>query len=268
MTKSIRITLSSVCLPELSWRDIFRTAAESGYTAVELLMIPGWVHLQPGEVPGRVVREEAERCGLSLIAVHAGGLDGASDEQLAASISYIDRVSEFACEAGIPMVNFNGGLTPADMPRELFLKRIGDTLEQYESKLSGSGLRFTVENHFGYQLETVEDYRNVFGRLREARHIGITLDTGHFTAAQVDMPDFIREFGKQIIHVHMKDHIGRTSVAFGKGDTDNLAVVTALRELNYDGDISVELEVHDRENAVRYVQEAQPYVANLLKVTL
>ena len=57
-------------------------------------------------------------------------------------------------------------------------------------------------------------------------------------------------------------------MAFGKGDTDNLAVVTALRELNYDGDISVELEVHDRENAVRYVQEAQPYVANLLKVTL
>ena len=44
----MNISLSSVCLPELSWQEVFRSAAESGYTAVELLMIPGWRHLQPG----------------------------------------------------------------------------------------------------------------------------------------------------------------------------------------------------------------------------
>ena len=263
----MKIALSTVCLPELSWREVFRCAAESGYTAVELLMIPGWVHLQPGEVPACEVRDEAGRCGLKIIAVHAGGLDGVSDESLAASSAFIDRVAEFALEAAVPLVNFNGGLTPAGIPRASFLQRIGDTLERYESSLAGCGLRFTVENHFGYQLQTVEDYRAVFGRLKQARHIGITLDTGHFTAAQVDMPEFIREFGKQIFHVHMKDHVGAQSVALGSGETDNRAVVAALREQNYDGDISVELEVHDRENAVRYVCEAQSYVANLLEET-
>ena len=262
------VSLSSVCLPELSWQEVFRCAAESGYTAVELLMIPGWVHLQPGELPAREVRDEAARRGLKIIAVHAGGLDGVSDESLAASGAFIDRVAEFAFEAGVPLVNFNGGLTPAGIPRASFLQRIGDALERYESKLAGSGLRFTVENHFGYQLQTAEDYRAVFGRLKDARQIGITLDTGHFTAARVDIPGFIREFAKQIIHVHMKDHIGAQSVALGKGETDNRAVVSALRGQNYKGDISVELEVHDRENAVRYVQEAQSYVANLLNETL
>jgi len=263
----MNIALSTVCLRDLSWQDVFRCAVESGYTAVELLMIQGWRHLQPGEVPACEVREEAARCGLRIIAVHAGGLDGATDESLGATVEYIDRVSAFALEAGVPMVNFNGGLTPADTPRGSFLRRIGDTLEQYESKLAGSGLRFTVENHFGYQLETTDDYRAVFGRLKDARQVGITLDTGHFTAAGVDMPAFVREFGEHIFHVHMKDHIGTRSVALGKGETDNRAVVAALREQNYGGDISVELEVHDRENSSRYAREALPYVRNLLEET-
>ena len=257
----MQIALSTVCLTDLNWREVFRTAAESGYTAVELLMIPGWVHIQPGKVPATEVRDEAARLGLAIIALHAGGLDGTSEQTIASAVAYIEQVREFAREAGVPLVNFNGGLTNTGVPREPVLQRIRHALERADEKLAGRGVRYTVENHFGYQLETVADYRAVFGSYR---HVGITLDTGHFTSAKVNMPEFIREFGSRIFHVHVKDHIDTQSVALGTGQTDNAGVIAALREIGYTGHLSVELELHDPAARLPAVQSALPYLRKLL----
>ena len=77
----------------------------------------------------------------------------------------------------------------------------------------------------------------------------MTLDTGHFTSANVDPAQVARTFAGRIFHVHIKDHIGTESVALGEGDTDNFAVVRELKAAGYDGYLSQEIELEDGSKA-------------------
>ena len=92
----------------------------------------------------------------------------------------------------------------------------------------------------------------------------VTVDTGHCTASGLEPAAMVEALGSRVGNVHLKDHIGCESVALGRGHTPNLEVLRQLKALNYAGDITVELEVHDRENAVRYVRDSHPYVHGLI----
>ena len=54
-----------------------------------------------------------------------------------------------------------------------------------------------------YRGKNKEDYRKIFDNLDDER-INLTMDTGHFTSAEVDMIKFIEEFGPKIKHIHLK----------------------------------------------------------------
>lgn len=263
----MKIAISTVSMADMGWQEALAEAADAGYKAVEVLMIRGFAHFTPDEVAPETLRAELDRRGLTAIALHAGGIDGASEEGLSDSLAYLDRICAYAAEMGVELVNINGGFTPPGVTadeRAAMPRRIGAGLASYEPALASRGLRLTLENHFGFQLQTPEDYEAVFAALPDTGRIGATVDTGHFTAAQVDMPPLVRALGSRVFHVHMKDHIGLQSVGLGQGQTDNAAVVAALREVGYDGYISIELEVADKENEARYIREALPYVERLL----
>jgi sugar phosphate isomerase/epimerase len=51
---------------------------------------------------------------------------------------------------------------------------------------------------------------------------------------------------------------------YGKGELDNKSVVNALKEIGYQGFLSVELEVEDKENVSRYMGEAKKYLEGML----
>jgi sugar phosphate isomerase/epimerase len=90
------------------------------------------------------------------------------------------------------------------------------------------------------------------------------VDTGHFHSAGVDTVAFIHHFAPRIYNVHLKDHISTVSVGIGRGEVDLPAIVSALIEVQYAGDLTVELEVQDAENLPRYTAEAYVYLRGLL----
>lgn len=265
----MKIALSTVSLPSFAWKDCLAQAAAAGYRHVELLMIPGWDTVpHPGEIEPAELAAEAAKRGLDIASLHAGALDGASDASIAETAAYVRRLAAFARDAGVPLVNANGGRKPDDGSytadeRRRVLGRISSALGELGPWFSRHGRRLTLENHFGYQLETAEDYAEVLGRVPESAPIGVTVDTGHFTAARVDMPAFVRRFGRRVFHVHIKDHVGEKSVPLGEGHTDNAAVVAALAAQGYDGYLSVELEVHDGRE-IEHVRAALPYMRALI----
>lgn len=263
----MQIALSTVCLPELSWPEALAEAARAGFGHVELLMIPGWVHVQPDQVPAAELRRQAEARGVRLVCLHAGGLDGLDEKKLADSRAYLVSVLKYARELGVGLVNVNGGYTPEGFDpanRPAVLDRIGAAVRGLTPLLDELDLHLTLENHFHFQLQTFADYQAIDAHTRGLERIGFTVDTGHFTAAEVDMPAFIAALGQRVFHVHIKDHVGLQSLPLGHGKTDNRAVIAALRRWNYAGYLSVELEVHDRANAIRYVHEALPYMQRLV----
>jgi inosose dehydratase len=208
--------------------------------------------------------DEARAAGISIMGLHAGAIDGSSDEALAGTVGYIERVIDVAADLGVDLVVFTGMPTPADVPRHDFRQRIVRGLQLLLPRLARQEVRVGLENHYGCQIETVEDFTSIFSHLGNQVRVGAAVDTGHFTASGISPAWVVETLGAHVNHVHIKDHVGTQSVALGRGQTDLKAVIAALRPLNYDGWLTVELEVADRENAVRYVEESYAYMQNLL----
>jgi sugar phosphate isomerase/epimerase len=263
----MRAAISTVSMHHDGWRQALAIAADAGFTEVELLMIPGWVHLEPSDGNAGDLAQEIARLGLRLIGVHAGGIDGTSDELLAASAAYVRRAIAFAARFPGAFVNVNGMPTPegaTTSERAAMVARIAQGLRELGPDLERHGVRLTLENHYRFQIETLDDYLSLFAAPGVSARIGATVDTGHFTASRVDIPALVRRLRERVTHVHMKDHLGTQSVGFGLGETDNRGTVRALKEVGYCGSISVELEVRDQENNRRYIRESLPYVQNLI----
>jgi sugar phosphate isomerase/epimerase len=263
----MRAAISTVCMSDTGWREALATAAAAGYAAVEVLMIPGWVHLQPDPAVADDLALELARLRLRLIGVHAGGIDGTTDDALTPSLAYVRRAIAFAARFPGAFVNVNGMPVPAGTgaaDRAAMLARIARGLRELAPDLERHDVRLTLENHCRFQIETLADYLALFAAPGVSQRIGATVDTGHCTASRVDIPALVRRLGARVSHVHLKDHLGERSVGLGHGETDNRGAVRALKDVGYCGSISVELEVHDREHNARYIREALPYVEGLI----
>ena len=257
----MQIALSTVCLTDLNLREALAMAATAGYRDVELLAIQGWKHIDPNSITAAEIQAETKRAGAQIFCLHAGGLDGLDDTTIAVTEQYVRRVLQLAHELGVPLVNVNGGMMPkAGGDRQPMLQRIATSLRRLAPVLEQLNLRLTLENHFNFQIEQPEHYDGLLVSPR----IGVTIDTGHFTAAGVAMPPFIHRLGQRVFHVHIKDHIGPESVALGAGQTDNAGVIAALRAIGYTGHLSVELELHNPAARLPAVQAALPYLRSLL----
>src|SRR5262245_18585885 len=84
--------------------------------------------------------------------------------------------------------------------------------------------------------------------------IGACLDTGHLIRCaqmdkKLDPADQVRVMGKRNFGMHLKDHdnAAKHDVVIGKGVLDVPAVVKALREVKFDGLISIEYEANPDE---------------------
>jgi len=128
-------------------------------------------------------------------------------------------------------------------------------------------VKLALEPHFGSQIQNIEDYEAVFDQI-DSPQIGITLDSGHFHSAGVDWKRLIRRFPDRIYNFHVKDHIGAQSVPLGYGEIDLQRYIEELHAINYEGALTVELEVADPENLPQYCTEAFVYLRNIvLEVT-
>jgi sugar phosphate isomerase/epimerase len=81
--------------------------------------------------------------------------------------------------------------------------------------------------------------------------IGSCLDTGHLIRAaqlgkKLDPAEQIRKMGKRNFGIHLKDHDNKrkTDVVFGKGVLDVPAVLKALKEVKFNGLVSIEYEAN------------------------
>ncbi len=84
--------------------------------------------------------------------------------------------------------------------------------------------------------------------------IGTCLDTGHLIRAaqlgdKLDPAEQIRLMGPRNFGIHLKDHDNErhTDVVFGKGVLDVPSVLKALREVKFNGLISIEYEANPRD---------------------
>ena len=130
-----------------------------------------------------------------------------------------------------------------------------------------SQIKLTLEPHHGNVLEQASDFQTILDAIPDER-VGVCIDTGHFHSSGVDTLAAIRQFASRLYAVHLKDHLGTVSVGIGRGDLNLKQILETLQEVDYQGDLTLELEVEDPENLPRYTEEAYFYLKGMLGLQL
>ena len=102
------------------------------------------------------------------------------------------------------------------------------------------GIVLNLHNHV---YEVADHERDLKGTLERVPNARLGPDIGWLAAAGVDPVDFIKRHGSRMVFAHLRDRKrdGTWSEAMGEGDMDYGAVARALRDVNFNGTLVIEL---------------------------
>jgi inosose dehydratase len=177
--------------------------------------------------------------GVKLIAAYSGA-NFIFDDILAEELARIEIVAGLAAELGAIHLVVGGGAKRAKGIRPGDIEKLGAGLEKVVDIAKRAGLAAHYHPHLSTIVEVPAEVTEIF------RHtsIGFCPDTAHLAAAGGDPAAQVREFKDRVTYVHLKG-LQREPFAFtplDEGDLDNGAVIAALKEQNYSGWITAELD--------------------------
>ena len=106
-----------------------------------------------------------------------------------------------------------------------------------------SNMRLAIENMESIEeLSTVEELLTLLKKLNK-KNVGICLDTGHAYMRGLDLKETIKKLGNNLIATHIADNHGKSDEHFMPffGSIDWESVMSALREINYEGFLTYEI---------------------------
>jgi len=112
------------------------------------------------------------------------------------------------------------------------------------------GIEIAVENipePFPFLLKSVDDFSRFYSDFDG--DIGLTLDIGHANISR-QVLEFIRQFPKKIVHIHVSDNDGTFDFhrGVGYGNIDWRKVASAVKESKYDNIVMLESVDHVEES--------------------
>ena len=251
-------TWKTAFLPYWSGDDTdqtLRVLSENGYDGVEPLR---FINFMSGDDLKDLCAKAREK-GMGVPDIMAGGdLVILKDEERAERVQWaIDGIT-MAREASVPIVNMTTG--PADWG-ESPVKLGKDVTEGKAWEITIDSFRKVVEaaekNDVTVTIEAafnnlVRDYYTLreFLSKFDSKKLAVNMDPSHLALVGNDVPWVVRQLGKKIKHVHMKDVFGKPGTQnqdfifplLGEGVIDWKGFFEALKETGYDGYLSIEYE--------------------------
>ncbi len=222
----IEVGLESFCFHDLPLDKMLDTAVELDFGSVELSL----GHLEPLKAdretlrrwrlggdwaPVGEVRRKIEGRGITLRSLAAGVWPDWTDGE-------IDGLFQIARALGVDLITSSNNVSGA--------ARLEPFAKRYHIRV-GFHNHSTVEPD---DLATEEDFDKVLAGRSEL--LGITLDTGHYTAAGFDPVALLRRRHRRIFLLHLKDRKKDQGpqVNFGEGDTPLKEILLMLKHEKWD----------------------------------
>ena len=248
------VTCCTVCYMGHKWPEVLDKIAADGWTNIELVAIPHWIHVDLSVNMAREIKKELGDRGITLRAIHSGSVTTSNPQMQALQLAYARRAIETLEELGANQLVFTGG--PRDQDK---LDDLASAVEKLAESVEGTSIKIGLENHYKNRIETLEDYDFLLSRIQNPQ-VGITADGGHFNSSKVDTVALLNKYKDRVFHYHVKDHLGTVSVPLGQGEVDIGGQIKVLKEIGFDRCLSVELHVKDQENLDKYAGEAFRYL--------
>lgn len=198
------------------FNEIMRIISDAGFKMIEL-----WTaHLDYKKATQELIQKAKQilkNLNLSVCS-YAGGFGNIEEE--------IEKSFQLAQAMGAKVL--------AGSLNEKLLDRAYSLCREYK-------IRLVFENH--PDRETPEKIKELIGDRKD--WFGACVDTGWFATFDIDASRAIRKLGGKVFHVHLKDIKkagSHETCALGDGIVNIPAVISALREISYDGYLSIEHE--------------------------
>jgi inosose dehydratase len=184
-------------------------------------------------------------------------------ERLPADAAALMSVAQLLAALDCPFVVVADGMAPADalLPDQAAWRAAAAAMEQVARDMATLGLRTVFHLEAGSHLATPDDEARLCA-LTDPELVGICLDTGHYAYSFGDPRAAVREYGRRIRYVHLKDvdpavreRVDRERLDFytavragiftplGRGCAEIAGVVADLQSSGYAGWVVAEQDV-------------------------
>jgi sugar phosphate isomerase/epimerase len=239
------LAFSTLGCPKWEWKKILDFASGHGFAAIELRGIEEYLDLpsDPIFAANRIAqtRQEIQASGLKIACVSSStNLYMEDSAERARQLEDARRFVDLASSLGSPYVRVFGGKAESDnnpFPDTATKSRVAEGLRQLGEYSGPREVTIILESHDHFTSSaTLKEI------LREAdsQHVELLWDAHHTFASSGEEPEFtVKELGKWIRHVHLKDSIGsgedRKYVLTGRGNVPMRRQVRALKSIGYKG---------------------------------
>jgi sugar phosphate isomerase/epimerase len=254
------------------FEEAARRISDIGYQGLEVMAdVP---HAWPAHLLQRdkiAIRKAIEKCGLKISNVNAFMMNAISDSRqpywhpswIEADPNYrrvrVDhtlRSLELAREIGAPSITTEPG-GPLEKRRSWSsaLRTFVEELKPARELAERLDIWLLIEPEPGLLIENSEQFLEFMSRIDSPR-IGLNFDVGHFYCVGEDPAQAIRCLSPLTRHIHIEDIASSREhrhLIPGDGAIDFASVFSAIREIRYQGWITVELYpyVDDPDQAAR-----------------
>jgi sugar phosphate isomerase/epimerase len=189
-----------------------------------------------------LLKQYGIRCwGAVTLTLGQRNLAARDEAQRAASIAYVKSVVTMVTElegTEITIVPATvGKITPDGTPEEEW-KWVVDALKEVYAHAMKSGVKMAIEPLNRFESYFINRGEQAMALAQEVGpECGICLDCFHMSIEEVDMFAAIRKAGKKLYDVHVAEN---NRLAPGMGRIDWPKVVSTLREVGYEGALTME----------------------------
>lgn len=255
---------------EIGFRQVLNEIKETGYLGTEL---GDWGYMPTDPVE---LRKEIQKRGLELLGAFVPvALADVSKHDCGLDVAL--RVAKLMYDAGyknalIVLADDNGTILERTQNAGRIRPEMGLTETQWKDYAQGTekiakavkeayGIRTVFHHHCAGYVETPEEIDKLLS-LTDASLLGLCLDTGHYAFGGGDPVKALKKYADRIWHVHFKDFSPEKAresqknngdyfdaikrgvfCELGKGNVDFKAIVSLLRQLEYDEWIVVEQDI-------------------------
>jgi len=196
------------------------------------------------------------------------------------SVEYAVKCIVWAQAAGIPVINLGDGVKPEEMSEQEAWNILEERLLQVVEAAEAHQVYVAIEPHGTFSL-TPDGLQRIMG-ISDSPWLGINYDTANVHRAtyvetregayrwqlageKQDEVATLRRVVEYVVHVHVKDVVGATCVALGKGEVDVRGCIRVLQQAGYDGVLSLETEGEfDAEEGQRLIEDSRRYLLGLV----
>ena len=255
----MRLAFSTNAYLNFSFADTVRRLAGIGYRGVEIMAdVPhAWpAYLLPEQK--QAIRENLALNNLAISNINSFMMHAVNDHRQKychpswiepdvnyrqVRIDHTKRSLTLAREIGATCITTEPGGPLEGRPWAECLKLFVEMLKPVVEHAEKEKVMLLVEPEPDLLIETADQYLEFASKI-QSPYLGLNFDIGHSYCVNDDPAATIKRLGKLIRHVHLED-IAATRVHHhlipGEGVIDFAAALTALKDIGYDGWVTIEL---------------------------